>query len=371
MSSVRESRRPMRLVMITNETREGNEAGLREAFGSMAARGEIASFQATAPAAHGGQADSHRARKEVLQLVEAESPDVLLVLSPKRLSPDAEWVRALRTALGAHGRILYWEGDPWSRWRKPPAPAMRLWAAAADVVFSVALEPQSELLQRLGARRLEFIPHTYCHVQFKEAEESDPTLTPTTHDVAVVGSRLAHFGLVSRLPGARERGQLVRRLQKEERLSVAVYGRGWRGRGALGAVPYEDQISELRRARITANWDHFPRHAAYASDRLPVSMLAGRPHVTTAHPGSGWMPSEAAGLFVEPSPKAVVRRVLALAERPSSELMELGAEAHRWVAHRLSDREAARFMLGAVEPQFRETLPPDPWARLPRIDARL
>jgi hypothetical protein len=114
---------------------------------------------------------------------------------------------------------------------------------------------------------------------------------------------------------------------------------------------------------VSANWDHFPGHESYTSNRLPISLLAGRAHVTTRHPGLDWVPDEAAGLFLEQTPSAVLNRTRELVAAPIEESLRLGAAGHQWVRERLSNREAARFMIGAFDRRFLEGLPYEPWHR--------
>jgi len=117
---------------------------------------------------------------------------------------------------------------------------------------------------------------------------------------------------------------------------------------------------------MSVNWDHFPRHESYTSDRLPISLIAGRVHVTTRHDGYDWLPGKEAGLFAEANIADVVKRVTQLARLPETELLELGAAGHRWVKHRLSSREVARFMLAAVDDRLLSRLPAEPWHRFAR-----
>ena len=180
----------------------------------------------------------------------------------------------------------------------------------------------------------------------------------------MIGSRLARWGRVSRIPGAVQRAKLIRLLQRRADLRLALYGKGWSGRGVRGPVTYDRQTVVIRDGLMSVNWDHFPRHESYASDRLPISLLAGRVHVTTAHPRMNWLPGEQIGVFQEPAPGAVVERVEDLKATGAEHLMELGLAGHRWVRDRLSHRQAARFMLGAVDPAVLGSLPEDPWRSL-------
>jgi hypothetical protein len=355
---------PIRLLMITNEPRPGDEPGLREAYASMVAAGEIGSFRAVAPVPIAAEHGRSAALSELVEVARAEQPNVVLVLSPTRLEHDAVWVQQFLRSI-RDPAVLYWEGDAWHRLAKPVNRSVRAWLAAADVVFTVARRPQDDLFRRLGARDVRFIPHTYCHVQFREGEEQDPRdEVGIVYDVVVIGSGLAHFGLVSRMPGARDRARLVRRLQRQKDLRVAVFGSGWRGRCAKGRLPYSEQVRAIRQALVSANWDYFPRYESYVSDRLATSLIAGRAHVTTGHRGLKWLPGGEAGLFLEPSVPAVIGRLRQLVGLPVEHQLELGARAHRWVKNRLSDRQAARYILGAVDGRMLEALPSEPWHRL-------
>jgi hypothetical protein len=350
----------IRLLMITNEPREGTEYGLRAAYAAMADSGQIEAFAAVAPRAVASESGIQAALGAIDKATRQVKPTIVLVLSPSGLPASGQWVRDYRKQLG-DTTVLYWEGDPWHPLLKRPTRGMRAWATSADIVFSVAREPQSTLLRSIGARDVRFIPHTYCHVQFARAEvpKAHPGREPD-FDVVLIGSRLARWGRVSRVLGAVQRARLVARMQDDPRIRLALYGNGWSGRGWLGTVPYNEQIEALRGGRISVNWDHFPAHSSYASDRLAISLLAGRPHVTTLHPDMGWLP-KSVGLFLEPDPVALLERSRALLAEDPERLLTMGAAAHSWVVNRLSDRQAAAYMLGAVDRRFLDTLPTDPW----------
>src|SRR5262249_34034515 len=162
-----------------------------------------------------------------------------------------------------------------------------------------------------------------------------------------------------RLPGARDRLALVQGLQKDPAIPLAVYGSNWTGRGVRGAAHIDDQAAVARSALITASWDHFPDYEEFYSDRLTIQLLAGRAHVTALHPRSEWLPGPEKGLFLEPTVRSVVERVRELLTRPKEEVLHLGLEAHRWVRHRLSDRELARYLVGAVDRSLLKDLPED------------
>jgi hypothetical protein len=357
-------RDPIRLLLVTNETDTGTGYGLGEAYENMLREGEIEMFEVAAPALTAARRGREASVAELLERGKDSQPNVILVQSPNGLGHDPMFVKRLLDSLD-NPVVLYWEGDPWHRWRKPIDTSMGSWLAAADVVFTTARRPQQELLKRGGARDVRFIANSYSCAHFREAEDTDPLdSVETSFDVVLIGGCYAHAGLVSRrLPGAGARASLVRRLQRSRDLRLAIYGSGWSGRGAMGSVAYARQVDVIRQGLMSVNWDHFPRHESYSSDRLPISLLAGRVHVTTRHEGYDWLPGKEAGLFVEASVADVVKRVTQLAGLPEKELLELGAAGYRWVKHRLSSREVASFMLAAVDERFLSRLPAEPWHR--------
>jgi hypothetical protein len=353
----------LRVLFLSNEE-SGEHAGQRDGFARLEADGSIESFAWASPKMIAKSKGDEAALREVLDMIGTKRPNVILALTPSGFPFTESWFQAV-AALPSPPILLLWEGDPWGRWSKPPTPEVRLWWTAADIVFSVAIGKQRSLIERHGGRDVRFAPHTYDHVRHSEEEENEPPAGGDVSEVAVIANWWGRRYLPSRLPGARQRFQLVRALQKDERIPLAVYGANWTGRGVRGMVAYDDQAAAARDALITANWDHFPDYGAYASNRLPISLLAGRVHVTTLHPGFEWLPGPEKGLFLEPTVRAAVRRVRELLDRPREEVLELGLAGHRWVRHRLSDRELTRYMLGAVDERLLRDLPDDPWARIP------
>ena len=353
----------IRLLMISNQVAATGYAGFQMAFSDMVDSGELASFAYITPSVTIAIGGHQASLTELRELGATHRPDVILVVTPHRFLHEPGWVKSFLRACGSP-HVVYYEADPWGGVSKPVKPPMSAWLAVADVVFSVAREPHLSIFKARGAGDIRFIPHTYCHVAFSEGEEPPSTDNRAlSYDAVLIGSRLARWGRVSRLPGAVDRARLVRRLQRQHDFRLAIYGRGWTGRGAKGVLPFDEQVGALRQGLLSVNWDHFPTYEDYASDRLAISMVSGRVHVTTAHPGFDWLPKEDAGLFVEPSVTAIVARVEELLSLNVHDVLRLGHAAHRWALGRLSHREAARFMLGAVDERLLGMLPADPWRK--------
>jgi hypothetical protein len=354
----------LRVLLLTNEWTEGDSPGQPDAFARLHEARVIEAFARASPLAMARTRDAGSVMGELVALIEAMRPNVIVQDSPHGFAFTRDWFHTVRRTVPDIA-LLLWEGDAWGRWSKPPPPETRLWWREADVVFAVAVGRQKTLIERAGSRDVRFVPNTYDHVRHREEEANEPPVHGDYSEVAVIGNWWGNRFFISRLPGARQRLRLVRTLQRHRDIPLAVYGHNWTGRGVRGPISRDEQGAVARRALMTANWDHYPNYAAFYSDRLAVHMLAGRPHVTTRHPTSEWLPGPESGLFLEPTVDAAVRRVRELLRRPRSEVLELGLAAHRWVRHRLSDRELARYMLGAVDERLLTTLPHDPWGRLP------
>jgi len=355
----------LRVLLLTNEDATLHAAGQRDGFARLQREGGIEAFTWVAPKVIADSKGEHGALREILDIVHAQRPNVIVQITPQGFAFTEDWFRAVAASV-PRPILLFWEGDAWSRWTKPAPQETRLWWKHADVVFSVAIGVQRRLIESLGGSDVRFIPSTYDHIRYRQEETSEPATSGDYRDVAVIGNWWGNRYFISRLPGARQRFRLVRSLQKDPAIPLAVYGQNWTGRGTRGPIPMDHQAAVARRALMTVNWDHFPDLAASTSDRLPIQLLAGRVHITTLHPNSDWLPGPATGLFLEPTVDDVVKRVRELLGRPREEVLELGLAGHRWVRHRLSDRELARYMLGAVDERLLRELPADPWSRLPR-----
>lgn len=354
----------LRILLLTNEDASGHAPGQRDGFTRLLGEESVESVHWAAPKVLADSRGVEGALREILEMIRARRTNVIVQITPQGFSFTEAWFRAVADVT-PRPILLFWEGDAWHRWSKPVPRETRLWWSRADVVFTVALGEQRRLIERVGARDVRFVPSTYDHIRYREEEDAEPSTRGDYFEVAVIGNWWGNRYFPSRLPGASQRFRLIRTLQKDQSIPLAIYGRNWTGRGVRGPIGIEQQATVARQALITANWDHFPRLAASTSDRLPIQLLAGRAHVTTRHPSSEWLPGPDTGLFLEQSVECVVSRVRELLGRSQQEVLELGVAAHRWVRHRLSDREMARYMLGAVDERLLRSLPAQPWSRLP------
>ncbi len=108
-----------------------------------------------------------RALREILEIVRAKRPNVIVQVSAGRASLHrgvvpgrrgcpfpSDPARTGKATHGADGPSLF-------------PPETRLWWKAADVVFTVAVGKQRRLIERYGGREVRFVPNTYDHVHHR------------------------------------------------------------------------------------------------------------------------------------------------------------------------------------------------------------
>lgn len=352
---------PARLLFITNENSPGNAAGRIDSYQQLVETGELAAVDVVSHRAHTPSAVDDQTFRKVLDRVRSSHYDLVVLGTPKGFPSTLTQFNQLSEAIGGRP-LLYWEGDPWGK-GKPLTRQMKWWFARSDIVFSIGGASQAQLYIAAGAKRVCHTPHTYCHMEFADAEVNPPA--PISEpDVVDIGSNLARIPYLTGLPGSAGRRDLARRLRKDPSLTLRLFGPGWPKGWSAGPIPFARQTVELRKGRVSANWDHYPTMPDYGSDRLAISLLAGRPHVTTRHPGGDWMPGDEIGIFQESSPRLVHERVRNLLATDPAVTYKMGVAAHSWARHRMSHREGARYILSRV---LDEVAPPpaDPWANLP------
>lgn len=348
----------MSVLVVSNERQPGDASGQVDAYRSCVLEAGVR-FGVVRPQSveYGDERSAVAATVTGLESVDATT---VVVLSVNRFPSNEDHWRALDMAL--RGRfVIYWEGDAWGG-RKAISPEHRRWLSRADLVLATAGRPLSTLLRQAGARRLRRTIHTYDQKRFTCLSLAERSSANCVWDVIVVANATARArGVISRLPGDRDRVSLVRRLRRS-RLQLGVYGSGWPRGWSMGRLAYAEQVAAIRRAKVSANWDHFPDLAGYSSDRLPISLVAGRPHVTTWHPEMAWA-DDVPGLFLERSVSDVVARVRLLLALDPSHLHQLGENARAWALGRVSHRQAAQYVLSHADLGI--SVPPlTPWCDL-------
>lgn len=304
----------------------------RAAFGAMAADGTISALRIYSYRVERSKFESAAAfEAAALEAVRSFAPDILFVqhLFGTDLSGDL-WKRLRRELPGV--MLVYHEGDPFDRKVKRLDSATTAILAHAHLVFACGLGSLADILAEHTRAPVRHLPHCFVSELFGRA---DPRAIAKSSDIVMIGNcgrrRRMKWSFV---PGGRNRARLAACLARAFGERFALYGSGWAhlGPSSLGSLPFLQQERAIQSARLSVNWDHFDTIAYYFSDRLPISLAAGVPHVTTWHPGYDHFFAGVPGLYPCRTVEEAVETCRWLLGRSDAELLEQGLRARRWAA---------------------------------------
>ncbi|RIX26089.1 glycosyltransferase family protein [Amnibacterium setariae] len=292
-----------RVLWVPNEIGDALQSGFRRAFADLLAIGAVAElevFSLERRIRAGGDAAAHRA--DLLAAAERFRPDLVLLQHVGYTGlTDGDIDRLLR-----HGAsMVYHEGDPYTRRLHPLPPAARAAGRRADVVFTCGAGVFAANFRRSGAKRVEWVPSAF------DPARVDASPKPAVRDLDLVMIANRSRARVRPLPAAADRRRFVELLQQRHGRALGLYGNGWTGPSARGALPYPQQSAVMRTAWLSANWDHFSEEPCYFSDRLPIALASGSLHAATLHPGYGavFPPETSRFLITGSSPEDLVTRI--------------------------------------------------------------
>ena len=323
------------LLYLPNEMVEGDQVGPRSAFTGMLEEGKLKRYEAFSFLVLAKAIGASEALERIIEHVNRYQPTMLLWQHVGRFPVTPSYLRRLRAASPAT-HFLYHEGDVYGRWiKRLPAPAKAL-MAAADTVALVGSGEFEALAKSVGARRVLYTPHSVDVVRF--GKPWVPTMQ-RQFDVLMIGNRVTSRLPWGRMPGAASREKLVRELGRIFGDRFAVYGNGWNGfTGNRGPLPFNDQEAAQRQAWITVSWDHFDTVERYFSDRVPISLASGVPHVTNYQPGYEDVFGMSPPLLWAKSVGEMIRAIRSLLDRGPNELNALGEAAQLYGLRRFSAR---------------------------------
>jgi hypothetical protein len=329
-----------RLLFVPNGTGSHPQPGYLNAYRGLLEQGELDGFTSFALQEETAQTGLVDAWDRLVAAAREFQPTMIVVQHLGSAGLKKSDVVRLR-ADAPTAKLVYYDPDPFGP-SKPLPPDAQVLTSQADVTVGCGSSDFPRVFERAGARTFAYAPNAYDPARFGQPWSAT---TSRDFDVVVVASR--NHGRIPwrRMPGWRGRLELVDTLRKRFGSRLALFGRGWGDRSSLGPVPYDDQQLAIRSAWVSANWDYFPGEAHYFSDRLPISMAAGVPHVTTRHPGYDDLFPSSIGLHSAESPEAIVRQVESLLELDQEELLRQGSAAAKFAASHLSQTTSARALL--------------------------
>jgi hypothetical protein len=317
----------MRILVMVNDSLKKEQIAYKRPFQDLRDSGLISEFKVLSPALsiEVGN-DISDVRKEMLAEFKQILPDIVLVMHPQKMAITNRLIAEMRKL--REFKLILWEGDPYSMFRKQPSISQIVVARNADVVFTVGTGWFKRNFELYGARDVRWIPHCFEPDRMPPSGQIDLKTNSFKHDVSMILNKSIHKFRPA--PGWKARREFVQLSQAAFGDNLALYGKGWEGQAAKGPLPFDDQYRAVTEARITANWDHYPKEPNYFSDRLPISLAGGSVHATTFHPGYEELFDEHSTPFLlfEKSPSALVSRIESFLDSTSDdEIIELRLRA--------------------------------------------
>ena len=346
--------RPLRFFYVPNETTEGDQVGPRKAFETLHGEGVFSAYTAYSYLVERNRAPSHEeALLRLRAAAEAFAPDVVYFQHLNDSYPvTREYVASLK-AIGSKPRFVWHDPDPYGRFIKPVDATMKAALAESDMAVLVGLGYLAEHVRRAGAKRVLFAPHSYDDVRF--AQPWQPTLE-RTHDAVMI----ANLPCLKRvpflyLPGGRNRKVLSRAFHAAygDRYAVFGSGQGWKGEPyCKGRIDFDQQESTIRSAWLSVNWGQFDAIPFYSSDRLPISLAAGVPHITNRQRGYEHLFPAPRGLYFVDSPAEALDVADHLLSLPRERLVEIGQHGAAYARERLHATPVYRDIVTAIGEQL-------------------
>lgn len=323
------------------------QAGGRAAFSAMADEGTLSALNIYSYRVERAKfSTATEFERSALAAIRAFAPDILFVQHVWGTDLTEGLWRTIRREM-PQVTLAFHEGDPFDRRvKKIDAPTVAI-LNHAQVVLACGLGSLADILAKHSTCPIGWLPHAFVKSHFATR---DPQIAVKTSDIVMIGNRGNRRRLKGLyIPGGRNRAALAQRLSEEFGARFALYGKGWsRLAASRGSLPFFQQEEAIQSARITANWDHFDDIDYYFSDRLPISLAAGVPHVTSYHVGYDHLFRNVPGLYACRTVTEAVETCRWLISRPDHELMAEGLAAKEWVFANMEAETVFRIGLDQV-----------------------
>lgn len=251
--------------------------------------------------------------------------------------PDPRTMIAKLRVLPSSPTIVTTLGDPFMNGYlgRPRVPRSFLAAASAsDLVTLTSMGVLADYIARHTDAPLLLLPHSLCQVRFGKAIPAAGT-EDVEFDVAFVGSRNRSRNPVKGYYWlGRRRERMVEQLTRRHGRRFAVFGHGWDHlESSQGPVPFHEQVSAIRRARIVVGGIPFSRARYYTSNRPFIQATSGVPIVDTKVPGVETLLGDGKHWLLADDTE-LVSRVEQVLEMPAAEREIIGTAAAQYVLER-------------------------------------
>ena len=215
----------------------------------------------------------------------------------------------------------------------------------SDINFQTMMGHCATYLRNRGLKALVFCPHGFCQKRFLPQSSAD--LNPIPFDVSFVGSRSISknpFSIFFKYGHMRQ--DLVSLLQKEFTSRFGLYGQRWEGYPSWqGPIAYDDQLTAIRKSRLSFGGYPGSMELLYQSDRPWITLLSGVPFIDWDVPGLSWMLQNGDDWYPVSTPSQMIKQIKFLLSQDPKLLQEKAHLAAMRAASRHSHYHRMRFMV--------------------------
>lgn len=347
----------MRIIALSNEGTLGSDPDIPWALSRLRDGGLVSDYIVYSTPTRVRNLGSLVAAREVAGLVSQMQPDAVIFFNSGSCHFDQQELNAIRRACSA-AVWLYYEGDPFARFTLPYPRRALLTSTQCQAAFLFCDGYLARLLRRSHVSCVTYAPSWVNHERFPCVWSAEGH---HDFDVAFVGNNVR--SRIRRIPGARQRAELVKLLQTRYGSRAAIYGQGWEGPGVRGSCALDEVPTVYRAARVAVGIDHSV--GAYQfSNRLPIALACGIPLVHSWFEGvSQILPGIALDQFFTDG-RSAIDAIDALLEVDLGELVDISTRERALAVGSFSCDVVVRYIL-QVTAQIRDGKDPDevpnPW----------
>lgn len=344
----------MRWLYVPNENTDGDQIGPRIAFGKLYAENVFSAYKAYSYLVRGKAAACHLdALSEFLETAREFSPDVIFIQHATNTYPmDRAYLQQLKNLPSKPTLVLH-EADVYGYFTKRMDATLRSVLAESDICFMCGTGHIADMALKAGARKVRLALHSYDSRRFSTPWQ--PTLN-RKYDAVMIGNLTCLKRIPwLHMPGGRSRKLTARALHSHlgDRFAVYGAGQGWESEPyCKGKIAFDKQGDAIRDSWMSVNWGIFDEIPMYSSDRLPISLACGVPHITNYQPGYEYVFDHVPGLFLIKSPKEAVDVALYILSLSVERRNELGLQAAEYARKHLEATVVYTDIVTVVREEF-------------------
>jgi hypothetical protein len=217
--------------------------------------------------------------KEIIEF----KPDAILFAHTGDFSFDDIFFREIERGLGYKPVYALDERDVYGKLvKKLPLELLKL-SSKCDVTFLVCSGGwMFQKFEKYNRGRSVYLPHVCDDIHFGKGISNGTT---RKYDVIMIGNLAKSRVPFKSMPGVRQRIKVAEALYKRHGNRFAMFGSGWdKYPFVAGQVPFFEQEQVLHSSHLSVGVDHFLSYEQYFSDRLPIALVSGVPHLSWKTP---------------------------------------------------------------------------------------